>query len=236
VSTAEITEHAPAAPTSAPSEPPATVGSERPKPLLRGVSHQVAFYVALCATAVLLAFAPSTRAMIAVAIYGASLLTLYGVSALYHRRNWTPAGRQRMRRLDHAAIFVLIAGSYTPVFMLLDDGAAPLWIVWIGAVIGVLKSILWPGAPKVLLAALCVALGWAVVGHVSRLAPVMGAVTVWLLVASGAIYTIGAVIYALRRPDPLPTVFGYHEVFHALVIVASVCHFVHVVRVLAIAG
>ena len=208
----------------------------RQKPLLRGVSHQVAFFVSLAATAFLVRVAPGRRGVVAATIYGASLALLYGISALYHRPNWGPAGRQRMRRLDHAAIFVLIAGSYTPLFMLLDETGTPLRMVWIGAAIGVAKSLLWPGAPKFITAALCVALGWAVIGHVARLAPVMGPLTLWLLVASGCIYTAGAIIYALRRPDPLPSVFGYHEVFHALVIVASVCHFAHALRVRELAA
>src|SRR5262249_30482932 len=149
---------------------------------------------------------------------------------------WSPVARQRMRRLDHAAIFILIAGSYTPLFLLLDEGSASLWTVWIGAAIGVTKSLLWPRAPKALTALLCVGLGWAVIGHVRRLAPVMGDKSLFFLVASGVIYTVGAIIYALRRPDPIPKVFGYHEVFHTLVIVASICHFEHTLLVMAVAG
>lgn len=208
------------------------------KPLLRGVSHHVAFYVALVATALLVASAPSTRAALACVVYGASLSTLFGVSALYHRPDWSPARRQLMRRLDHSAIFLLIAGTYTPLFWLLDPSPShrPLWMVWIGAALGVAKSLVWPHAPKALTALLCVVLGWVVVGDVVRLAPAMGAVTVGLLVAGGVVYTVGALVYARKRPDPVPTVFGYHEVFHALVIVASICTFVHVVRVVERAG
>lgn len=208
-----------------------------PKPTLRGVSHQAAFFVAIVATAALVIRAPSPRAAVACGIYGASLMALFGISALYHRPHWSPEKRQIMRRLDHSAIFLLIAGTYTPLFALLDDPSLhyrPLWIVWIGAALGIGKSMLWPHAPKWVTAALCALLGWAAAGDVARLAPVMGAVSTWLLVAGGLIYTVGAVVYARKRPDPLPRIFGYHEVFHALVILASVCTFVSVVRVVAL--
>lgn len=213
--------------------------SKPPKPVLRGVSHQIAFYAAIVATTALVWRAPSARAAVACGIYGATLTALFGVSALYHRPHWSPEKRQIMRRLDHSAIFLLIAGTYTPLFSLLDDPSLhhrPLWIVWIGAALGIGKSMLWPHAPKVITAALCLLLGWAVVGDVARLAPVMGSVSTWLLVVGGVIYSVGAVVYARRRPDPIPRVFGYHEVFHALVIVASVCHFVHVVRIVNVVG
>jgi hemolysin III len=209
-----------------------------PKPTLRGVSHQVAFFAAIVATAALVWHAPSARAAVACAVYGASLTALFGISALYHRPHWSPEKRQIMRRLDHSAIFLLIAGTYTPLFALLDDPSLhyrPLWIVWIGAALGVGKSMLWPHAPKWITAALCVLLGWAAVGDVVRLAPVMGPVSTWLLVAGGLVYSGGAVVYARKRPDPIPRVFGYHEVFHALVIVASVCTFVSVVHIVNLA-
>jgi hemolysin III len=204
------------------------------KPRLRGVSHQIAFFVALVAAGALVATAPSSRAAAASAIYGVTLATLFGVSALYHRPNWAPPQRQIMRRLDHSAIFLLIAGTYTPLFWLLDPipGHRPLWIVWIGAALGIGKSMLWPNAPKAITAALCLLLGWAVVGDVVRLAPAMGAAPVTLLVVGGVIYSLGAIVYARKKPDPVPLVFGYHEVFHALVIVAAVCHFVHVARII----
>ncbi len=208
-----------------------------PKPTLRGVSHQIAFFAAIVATAALIVQAPSARAAVACGVYGASLVALFGISALYHRPHWSPEKRQIMRRLDHSAIFLLIAGTYTPLFALLDDPSLhhrPLWIVWIGAALGIGKSMLWPHAPKWITAALCVLLGWAAVGDVARLAPVMGPVSTWLLVAGGLIYSGGAVVYARKRPDPIPRVFGYHEVFHALVILASVCTFVSVLHIVAI--
>jgi hemolysin III len=205
------------------------------KPILRGVSHQVAFFAALVASSALVAFARSPIAARAALVFGASLALLFGTSALYHRVHWRPRPRQRMRRLDHAAIFVLIAGGYTPLFALVPSGAGghgALIAIWIGAAIGVVKSVAWAHAPKWITALLCVALGWMVIGQVVERAPVVGALCVALLVASGVLYSIGAAVYALKRPDPWPRVFGYHEVFHALVILASVCLFAHVVLVL----
>jgi len=205
------------------------------KPLLRGVSHQVAFFAALVAVAALVIRSRSTDAAIAATVFGASLALLFGTSALYHRVQWNPAQRQRMRRLDHAAIFVLIAGGYTPIFALVPSSAGghgALWAIWIGAAVGVVKSLLWAHAPKWVTALLCVTLGWTVAGQVIDRAPAVGGLAVGMLILCGVIYSLGAVVYALRRPDPFPRVFGYHEVFHALVIVASACLFAHVVLVL----
>lgn len=211
----------------------------RVKPRLRGVSHQIAFFVSMVSGAWLVLTAPNARAAAACGIYAATLTALFGISALYHRPHWTPGKRQLMRRLDHSAIFLLIAGTYTPPFWLLDppdSNHRPLWIVWIGAALGIFKSLLWPHAPKVFTAALCLLLGWAVVGDVVRLAPAMGTASIVLLVTGGLIYSMGAVVYARKRPDPVPAVFGYHEIFHALVIIASICHFVCVVLIVRRAG
>jgi hemolysin III len=205
------------------------------KPLLRGVSHQVAFFGALVATAVLVRTARSGEATRAALVFGASLVTLFGISALYHRVDWQPSARQRMRRLDHAAIFVLIAGGYTPLFALVpgaQGGHGALLAIWLGAAVGVLKSLVWPHAPKWVTALVCVGLGWAVIGQVVDRAALVGWLPLGLLIASGATYSLGALVYALKRPDPLPRVFGYHEVFHAIVIVASGCLLAHVVLVM----
>lgn len=208
------------------------------KPALRGVSHQAAFYLAIVATLALVVLAPSSRASMATGIYGLTLIALFGISAAYHRPNWSPERRQLMRRLDHSAIFLLIAGTYTPLFWLFDPSASkrPLIMVWVGATLGIAKSLLWPHAPKVVTAALCVILGWAVVGDVARLTPLVGMTTIGLLVIGGVIYSLGAVVYATKRPNPVPLVFGYHEVFHAMVILASIFTFAHVVRVVNASG
>jgi hemolysin III len=205
------------------------------KPLLRGVSHQISFFCALVATAALVARARPGAATAAAFVFGLSLANLFGTSALYHRIDWSPRARRRVRRLDHAAIFVLIAGGYTPLFALVPStagGHGALAAIWVGAGVGVLKSLVWPDAPKWMTALICVVLGWTVVGQVIDRTPFVGALSVALLVASGVIYSLGALVYALKRPDPLPRVFGYHEVFHALVVIASVCLFGHVVTVL----
>ena len=207
--------------------------SQPTKPSLRGVSHQFAFFLAVAATAwLVLTHSSSTRATL---VFGAALSLLFGTSALYHRVNWSTAARQRMRRADHAAIFVLIGGGYTPLFSLVASragGHGALPAIWIGAAIGVVKSLAWPHAPKWITAMLCVLLGWIVIGQVMDRAPIVGWPCILWLVASGVIYSAGAVVYGLKRPDPIPRVFGYHEVFHALVILASACLYTHVLLVL----
>ncbi len=205
------------------------------KPLLRGVSHQLAFFAAVAAGAALVLRAKSPAAGAVSFVFGASLALLFGTSALYHRVHWSPAQRLRMRRLDHSAIFILIAGGYTPLFGLVPSSAGghgALWVIWIGAALGVIKSIFWAHAPNWVTALFCVGLGWTVAGQVVDRAPAVGALAVGMLIFCGVVYSLGALVYALRKPDPFPKVFGYHEVFHAIVIVASVCLFAHVVLVL----
>jgi hemolysin III len=211
--------------------PPAA--APRDKPLLRGVSHQVASVFALAGGVALVHDAAGPRASMAAAVYGVALTAQFGVSALYHRPRWGERARLLMRRLDHAAIFLLIAGTYTPICLLLPPGAgrALLAAVWAGAAGGIALSVAWPTAPKALVTALCVALGWAVVPVMPALRVAVGAGGLALLLAGGVAYTAGAAVYALQRPDPFPRVFGYHEVFHALVIVAAVCHYAAVASV-----
>lgn len=204
------------------------------KPLLRGVSHQVFFFVALAAGLALVLAAPSPHAAAAAAVYGVSLATLLGVSALYHRINWPPRPRIWMRRLDHSAIFILIAGTYTPFCMALPERSTlALAVIWGCALAGTIKSLLFPYAPKWVVAALCVAMGWGGVLMVPTIAARAGVLGAGLLLAGGVLYSAGAAIYALKRPDPLPRTFGYHEVFHALVVAAAMLHFVVVARVVA---
>ena len=196
------------------------------KPLLRGVSHEIAAFAALAAWIVLAVAAPSGRARLAASVYGASLFSLFFVSALYHRPTWQLRARLVMRRLDHSAIFLLIAGTYTPFCLLLPaaSGEPLLAVVWGGAVAGVLQSVIWVRAPKAFVAADYVLLRRVIVPEIPALQAALGTGAIALLFGGGAAYTLGAVVYATRRPDPFPRVFGDHEGFHALVIVAAACH------------
>lgn len=204
------------------------------KPRLRGVSHQFAFFGAIVAGLGLLSIAPTGRAMLAAGVYAIALMGLYGISALYHRVDWQPKARMRMRRLDHSMIFCFIAGCYTPICLLAlspEVGRPLLTMAWIGAALGVGRALLWPMAPKAISASLYVLLGALVLAYWPPVAAAVGALGMGLLIASGVLYVLGAIAYASHRPNPIPHVFGYHEVFHALVIVASICHFIVVVRV-----
>ena len=199
----------------------------RQKPLLRGVSHQIAAGVALAGFVALLLVAPGPRARVGALVYGLSLVGLFSVSALYHRPTWSPRARLWMRRLDHSAIFLLIAGTFTPICLLVGDRRAHvmLAVVWVGAGLGILRALLWPRAPRALATGLYLMLGWAAVPLVPAMYRAIGPVSLGLLAGGGLLYSIGAVIYATRRPDPFPRVFGYHEVFHALVVAAAGLHF-----------
>jgi hemolysin III len=202
------------------------------KPLLRGVLHEVAAFVAVVAGAILVFRASGARARAGALVYGISLVTLLAVSATYHRRNWSEKVRAVWRRLDHSAIFLLIAGTYTPFSFLLGSrlGWIFLGIVWAGALLGIVMSIAWVRAPKALVAVVCVLLGWAALPLLPALKASLGTGAVVLLAAGGIVYSLGAAVYALRRPDPFPKVFGYHEIFHALVIAGAGCHFAVVAR------
>ena len=195
------------------------------KPRLRGVSHQWAFIVSLAAGAALVLLAPSGRATVACAIYAASVAGLFGASALYHRVTWaTATARRWMRRVDHSMIFVLIAGTNTPFALLALHGPLATGIliaVWAGAALGVALKLCWVDAPKWFTAVVYVLLGWVAVVGFPELASAVGVGPTLLVAAGGLLYTTGAAIYALQRPNPFPGVFGYHEVFHALVIAAA---------------
>lgn len=199
------------------------------KPRLRGVLHTWGFVVAVPAGVLLVALADDGRARLALGVYALGLAGLLGTSALYHRVTWAdPARRTWMRRLDHSMIFVLVAGTLTPfAALVLEGGLATtlLVVVWAGAVLGVGVSLLWPGAPKPLTAALYLALGWAGAVTGPGLWEEAGPGAVVLVAAGGVLYSLGAVAYAAGRPNPVPGVFGYHEVFHALVLGAAACHY-----------
>lgn len=198
------------------------------KPRFRGLLHLYAFFASLPAGALLLALPRTNRAVVAAAIYGLSLVALFGVSALFHRVTWSVRARRWIGRLDHAMINVLIAGTFTPFGLLVLSGTLAsvlLGFVWGGALGGILFHVLWIDAPKWLSAMVYVLLGWVGVAAMPQLVSHAGWTPTILLALGGALYSIGAAVYALRRPDPAPEVFGYHEVFHALVIVAAMTHY-----------
>ena len=195
------------------------------KPRLRGVSHQWAFFVSVATGVALVLAAPSGRATAAAAIYAVSVAGLFGASALYHRINWSTAGARRwMRRLDHSMIFLLIAGTYTPFAVLALDGplaTAILVVVWTAALGGIVLKLVWIDAPKWLIALIYVAIGWVALAAFPQLLEKLGVTATAMVAAGGLLYTAGAIVYARQRPAPVPTVFGYHEIFHALVILAA---------------
>jgi hemolysin III len=198
-------------------------------PILRGVSHFWAFWCALAATIPLVALAPSGAARGAALVYGTGMCVLFAGSALFHRLRCGPRLRSLLCRIDHSAIFVFIAASYTPVALLVLDGPTGwtlLAAAWAGALAGVALSLAWIGAPRVLFAGTYVALGWIALLALPQLVARLPVAPLALMGAGGLLYTIGAVVYATRRPDPWPRVFGFHEVFHALVIAAAAMHFV----------
>jgi hemolysin III len=199
------------------------------KPRLRGVSHEWAFFVSLLLGAGLIVAAKTPRATLAVAIYAVSLSALLGTSALYHRVNWKrPDVRRWMRRLDHSMIFFLIAGTYTPFALLVLDGPladAILVVVWAGAIAGAIVEMVWIEHPKWVAALIYISLGWVAAIAFPQLWNDMGVAGTLLVAAGGLLYTAGAVVYALQRPDPNPRVFGYHEIFHLFVILAAAVHF-----------
>jgi hemolysin III len=198
------------------------------KPRLRGVLHFWAFFASLVSGTVLLVLVPSGRATTAAAIYGASVSALLGVSALFHRVHWSDGARRWMGRLDHAMIAFLIAGTFTPFGMhVLAEarGTTLLTTVWVGALVAAGLHLLWIDAPKWLSAVVYVVLGWTGLVAMPEMVDRAGWTPTLLLAAGGLFYSTGAAVYALRRPDPFPAVFGYHEVFHALVIVAAGTHY-----------
>jgi hemolysin III len=197
------------------------------RPRLRGWLHLVAAPVALVAGIVLIAC--GTHHRIAVSIYTVSVVGLFTTSALYHRVTWTPRARKLMKRLDHSMIFVLIAGSYTgfaAAALSGRDQEVVLTVVWIGAAFGVGFRVLWPSAPRWVLTPAYIALGWVAIFFMGSIITGGGVAAAVLMIVGGAFYSLGAAAYATRRPDPSPTTFGYHEVFHACTLVGALCHYI----------
>jgi len=194
--------------------------------VLRGVSHLVAALGALPAAAWLVSAAGSRLAAVGAGVYGASLVVLFTVSAIYHRVLWTdPRIRSIVGRVDHSAIFLLIAGTYTPFCLLIGPGSgyALLATVWASAALGILLVVFFPRTPKPVRSALYVLLGWLIVPSLPALHAALGGRPFLFILVGGAFYTVGAVVYAARRPDPFPRVFGFHEIFHLLVVAAATC-------------
>jgi len=208
------------------------------KPRHRGVSHEIAAFVSPILGLVLIVLAPTTSVRWAVLVYTAGLTAMYATSALYHRGRWSTAVTLRLRRLDHSMIVVAIAATYTPVAVAaLDVGSARvlLGVVWSLAIVGIGIQMLWLHAPRWLVAALYIAIGWTALAFSPTLWRQLGVISFSLLVLGGVVYSLGAVVYSTRRPDPVPAVFGYHEVFHALVIAAGLVFYVAIVRVVVAA-
>src|SRR3954466_5538902 len=209
---------------------------ESPLPKLRGLLHAWAFWFAVAAAITLIVVAPDARARIAALIYGAGLCALFGASATYHRWRGNPRWKPILRRIDHSTIFVFIAASYTPIALLVLDDPVRIIVlvsVWAGALAGVAMSIAWIDAPRVLVAACYIAVGWVAVVAMPQLFSSRGVWMPLLLLIGGLLYSLGAAAYATKKPNPWPAWFGFHEVFHSLVIAAAVVHFVAIAGVIA---
>ena len=198
-------------------------------PRLRGLLHAHAAWVAAVAATVLIVLAPTAGARVAALVYGIGLIALFTVSALYHRWPGDPRWKPWLRRMDHSTIFVFIAASYTPVGLLMLDGTVQVVVlvsVWAGALAGIVMSVAWISAPRWLQALTYLLVGWVAVLALPQLAERAGVAPLVLLAVGGGLYSLGALVYALRRPDLWPRTYGFHEVFHTLVIAAAVVHFV----------
>lgn len=203
------------------------------KPRLRGWLHLATAPLALAAGIVLVALAPTTGGRITAAVFAATAVLLFGTSAIYHRGtgHFSDRTSRLLKRLDHANIFLIIAGTYTPFAVLLlpeGQGQTLLWLVWSGAIAGVLFRVLWVGAPRWLYTPVYVALGWVAVFYLPGFWRNGGAAVVTLIAVGGLLYTLGAVVYGTKRPNPSPRWFGFHEVFHAFTIAAFVTHYIAV--------
>ena len=207
------------------------------KPRLRGWIHLGSFPLVLLAGAVLVTLAPDARTRVATAVFGLTAALLFGVSALYHLGTWSPRVHTALKRLDHSNIFLIIAGTYTPfAVLLLEDRPARLLltVIWATALAGIAFRVLWIGAPRWLYVPAYIAMGWLAVAFLPEFLAVGEPVVLSLVVLGGVLYTLGGLVYALRRPDPSPRWFGFHEIFHVLTVVAFIAHYVAVSLALAV--
>jgi hemolysin III len=198
------------------------------RPLARGYIHQAAFYLALCACSILIYYSNGTQALFASVIYSLSLVGMYGVSAFYHVNTWSRKSYLILRRIDHSAIYVLIAGTATPICLLSLKGQAGshlLFTFWLIAFIGMFMAVIWTHGPKWVRSFLYVAMGWIGIFYYPEIKAALDLTNLQLLVTGGILYTLGAMVYGFKWPDPFPKVFGYHEIFHVFVVIASGFHF-----------
>jgi hemolysin III len=205
------------------------------KPLLRGYFHQEAFFVAVGACCLLIAKSSHAVSYISSIVYSIGLMMLLGISALYHRHHWPPKQRAIMKRFDHSAIFILIAGTFTPLCLLalpVTHGEKLLMVVWAAALLGIIQSIFWVQAPKWVSALLYIIMGWLALPYLGELKLALGEVNLLLILLGGIVYTVGAFFYAFKRPNFIPLVFGYHELFHLFVVVAAALHFIVIYRLI----
>ncbi len=209
-------------------------GTESPaiaKPSWRGWLHAAAFPIVAVAGFVLVATATTTAGQVSSAIFSATAALLFGVSALLHRGTWSPTVEDLLRRIDHANIYLIIAGTYTPFAVVAlppSEGKLLLAIVWTGALAGAAFRIFWTGAPRWLSTTLYVVVGWIVIFFLPELINGAGSAAVILIALGGVLYTVGAVVYGMKRPNPWPGTFGFHEVFHALTVAAFATHYIAV--------
>ncbi|ROS23031.1 hemolysin III family protein [Cellulomonas sp. PhB150] len=204
---------------------------ETVKPHLRGWIHAGVAPFVLIASIVLVVLSPTAAAKWSTAVFGLSAVMLFGTSAIYHRGRWSPRTAAVLRRLDHTNIFLIIAGTYTPLAVLLLPARTAkvlLIIVWAGALVGLLARVFWLGAPRWVYVPVYVALGWVAVAFLPQFYRSGGPAVMWLVIGGGLAYTLGAVVYGLKRPNPSPRWFGFHEIFHVLTVVGYTCHYIAV--------
>ena len=198
-------------------------------PKLRGMLHAAITPLALAAGVVLIALSPTVKTRVGSAVFAGTALLLFAVSAIYHRGNWSPRVWALLRRIDHSNIFLLIAGSYTPFTLILLEGkdrVVLLVLVWSGALLGALFRTLWTDAPRWLYVPIYLAMGWAAIFYADKFSTAGPTAVIVLIVVGGGLYTLGGLVYGLKRPNPFPTWFGFHEVFHSFVVAAFICHYV----------